>query len=298
MLLVLGKARLLHYHARYGRTNGVDKRYQQLVRGEEIVSDYTTIRIDREESVATLWLHRPEVRNAFSDAMAREIPQAMAKLALDDEVRAVVLTGVGDVAFCAGADLKEMKARPLSGGDITWKRRQRGTVLHGCFQSLRDLHKPIVAGVNGYCLGAGLVLMASWDLIIASDRAQFAMPEIDYAIPSIVEAALLPRMIGILKARELVMTGDFWSAEEALRLGLVNHVVPHAELRQHVRLLARKLAAKNPKAMAVQKDICNQWLDSDLQAAIQHSIYASAIFIGDTDHLQSLERWESRRRSA
>jgi hypothetical protein len=147
-------------------------------RGENVVSDYTTIRINREDRVATLWLHRPEVRNAFSDIMAQEIPQAMTELAIDDDVRAVILTGAGEVAFCAGADLKEMKARPSSGGDITWKRRQRGVMLHSCFQSLRDLPKPIVAAVNGYCLGAGLELMASCDLIIASDRAQFAMPEI------------------------------------------------------------------------------------------------------------------------
>jgi enoyl-CoA hydratase/carnithine racemase len=261
------------------------------------VSDYTTLRINREDRIATLWLHRPEVRNAFSDTMAREIPRAMAELAVDDDIRAVILTGAGELAFCAGADLKEMKARPSSGGDVTWKRRQRGVMLHRCFQSLRDLPKPIVAGVNGYCLGAGLELMASCDLIIASDRAQFAMPEIDYAIPSIVEAAILPRMIGIVKARELVMTGDFWSAEEAMRVGLVNHVVAHADLYQHVHALAQKLASKSPKAMAVQKDICNQWLDSDLQSAIQHSIYASAMFIGDADHMQSLERWETRRRT-
>lgn len=259
--------------------------------------DYTTIRIDRAENVATLWLHRPQVRNAFSDTMAQEIPQAMAEFAIDDNIRAVILTGTGDAAFCAGADLKEMKARPLSGGDITWKRRQRGVMLHRCFQSLRDLPKPVVAGVNGYCLGAGLELMASCDLIIASDQAQFAMPEIDYAIPSIVEAAILPRMIGILKARELVMTGDFWSAEDALKVGLVNHVVPHADLHQYVRALAQRLASKSPKAMAVQKDICNQWLDSDMQSAIQYSIYASAIFIGDADHMQNLERWETRKRS-
>jgi enoyl-CoA hydratase/carnithine racemase len=257
--------------------------------------DYTTIRLERDNHVATVWLNRPEARNAFSDAMAQEIPQAMAELATDDSVRAVILTGAGDVAFCAGADLKEMRARPLSGGDITWKRRQRGVMLHRCFQSLRDLTKPIVAAVNGYCLGAGLELVASCDLILASKRAQFAMPEIDYAIPSIVEAAILPRLIGILKARELVMTGDFWSAADALKVGLVNAVVPHAELSAHARALAEKLAAKSPKAMAVQKDICNQWLDSDLQSAIQHSIYASAIFIGDADHMQSLAQWDARR---
>jgi enoyl-CoA hydratase/carnithine racemase len=277
--------------------SNVEARGVLCVKGESM-ADYTTIRLERQDRVATLWLNRPEVRNALSDTMAREIPQAIGELAADADMHAVILTGAGDVAFCAGADLKEMRARPLSGGDVAWKRRQRGAVLHRCFQSLRDLPKPVVAGVNGYCLGAGLELMASCDLIIASERAQFAMPEIDYAIPSIVEAALLPRMIGILKARELVMTGDVWSAAEALRVGLVNEVVPHAELHQRVGTLARKLAAKSPKAMAVQKDICNQWLDSDLQAAIQHSIYASAIFTGDADHLQSLERWQKRRRQA
>ncbi len=257
--------------------------------------DYTTIRLEREERVTTLWLQRPEVRNALSDRMAEEITHAMAALAGDDETRAVILTGAGDAAFCAGADLKEMKARFLSRGDVAWTRRRRGLMLHQCFQSLRDLPKPIVAAVNGYCFGAGLELMASCDLIVASDRAQFAMPEIDFAIPSIVEAAILPRMIGILKARELVMTGDRWSATQALDCGLVNHVVPHAELGRAARALAGKLAAKNGKAMAVQKDICNQWLDADLQSAIQHSIYASAVFTGEADNVESLDRWEARR---
>ena len=260
--------------------------------------EYSTIRLDHDGGVATLSLHRPEVRNAFSDLMAREIVDVMAGLAEDEPVRAVILTGSGDAAFCAGADLKEMKARPVSGGDVSWKRRGRGVMLHRCFQSLRELPKPIVAAVNGYCFGAGLELMASADLILASDRAVFAMPEIDFAIPSIVEAALLPRMIGILKARELVMTGDRLSAAEALAVGLVNRVVPHDQLGRAARDLARKLAGKSPKAMAVQKDICNQWLDGDLQSAIQHSIYASAIFTGGTDHMESLARWEARRRES
>ncbi len=259
---------------------------------------YRTIRIERHGAVATVWLDRPDVRNAFSDLMAQEIPHAMAALGGDDAVRAIVLTGAGDVSFCAGADLREMKARPLSGGDVSWKRRQRGDLLHRCFQSLRDVPKPVIAAVNGYCFGAGLELMASADLAVASDRAVFAMPEIDFAIPSIVEAALLPRMIGILSARELVMTGDRWSAAEALDRGLVNRVVPHGELRRASAALAARLAAKSPKAMAVQKDICNQWLDADLQSAIQHSIYASAIFTGGADHMESLSRWEARRRTS
>ena len=101
-----------------------------------------------------------------------------------------------------------------------------------------------------------------------------------------------------MKARELVMTGDRWSAAEALAVGLVNRVVPHDQLGRAARDLARKLAGKSPKAMAVQKDICNQWLDGDLQSAIQHSIYASAIFTGGTDHMESLARWEARRRES
>lgn len=257
--------------------------------------DYATIRLERDARVTTLTLARPEAHNAFSDRMADEITDAMAALAADAETAAVILTGAGDRSFCAGADLKEMRARVDPGGDVAWRRRQRGLTLHRCFQSLRDLPRPIVAAVNGHCFGAGLELMASCDLILASDRAVFAMPEIDFAIPSIVEAALLPRMIGILKARELVMTGDRWSAGDALAAGLVNHVVPHAELRQAARALAAKLAGKPAKAMAVQKDICNRWLDDDLQSAIQHSIYASAIFTGEAGHADSLDRWRTTR---
>jgi enoyl-CoA hydratase len=258
------------------------------------VPDHTTIRVERHARITTLTLHRPDVHNAFSDVMAAEITQAMTGLADDDETRALIVTGAGDASFCAGADLKEMRARVEAGGDASWRRRQRGVTLHRCFQSLRDLPKPIVAAVNGYCFGAGLELVASCDLVLASDRAVFAMPEIDFAIPSIVEAAILPRMIGILKARELVMTGDRWTAAQALAAGLVNHVVPHAELRDAARALAAKLAAKPAKAMAVQKDICNRWLDDDLQSAIQHSIYASAIFIGEGGHADALDRWRTR----
>lgn len=258
--------------------------------------DYATIRLEREARVTTLTLARPDVHNAFSDRMADEITHAMAELGGDPETGAVIVTGAGDTSFCAGADLKEMQARVASGGgDVAWRRRQRALTLHRCFQSLRDLPKPIVAAVNGHCFGAGLELMVSCDLVLASDRAVFAMPEIDFAIPSIVEAAILPRMIGILKARELVMTGDRWSAADALAVGLVNHVVAHAELSQAARALGTKLAGKPTKAMAVQKDICNRWLDDDLQSAIQHSIYASAIFTGEGGHTSALDRWRERR---
>ena len=256
--------------------------------------DPTTIRLERHGRVTTLTLDRPRVHNAFSDAMAAEITDAMRALADDDDTRAVIVTGAGDASFCAGADLNEMRTRIEGGGDPSWRRRQRGVTLHRCFQSLRDLPKPVVAAVNGHCLGAGLELVASCDLVLASDRAVFAMPEIDFGIPSIVEAAILPRMIGILKARELVMSGDRWSAADALAAGLVNHVVPHAELADAARTLAAKLADKPAKAMAVQKDICNRWLDDDLQSAIQHSIYASAIFTGEAGHADRLDRWRTR----
>jgi enoyl-CoA hydratase/carnithine racemase len=259
------------------------------------MADYATIRLECADHVTTVRLHRPEARNAFSDAMAREIWEAMVALGRDPDTRALILTGDGDAAFCAGADLKEMKARAQASGDRAWTRRERGEMLHRCFQSVRDIPKPVVAAVNGYCFGAGLELMASCDLIVASERAVFAMPEIDFAIPSIVEAALLPRMIGILKARELVMTGDRWSAAEARAVGLVNRVVPHADLARVARDLATRLAGKDAKAMAVQKDICNQWIDSDLQSAIQHSIYASAVFTGHAGQIASLEDWETRR---
>jgi enoyl-CoA hydratase/carnithine racemase len=258
------------------------------------VPDRTTIGLERHDRVTTLILDRPAVHNAFSDVMAAEITEAMTTLAGDDDTGAVIVTGAGDASFCAGADLTEMRARVEAGGDPSWRRRQRGVTLHRCFQSVRDVPRPVVAAVNGYCFGAGLELMACCDLILASDRAVFAMPEIDFAIPSIVEAAILPRMIGILKARELVMTGDRWTATQALNAGLVNHVVPHAELAEAAHALAVKLAAKPGKAMAVQKDICNRWLDDDLQSAIQHSIYASAIFTGEAGHTDRLDRWRGR----
>jgi len=228
--------------------------------------EFTTLRLQQNNSLARLTLNRPHVLNALDGTMLTEIRAALDEIARDRSLRVIVVDSASERAFSAGIDVAYVK-------DLdAWGARQIGQALHATFGALRAIEKPVIAQIDGLCLGAGLELALSCDLLLASERSQFGLPNIKRGIPAIVEAAILPQAIGVVNARELAFTGRNWDAAKAERRGLVNAVVPASELAAETLRWAQELAAFSPRALAAQKDIIHKWMTTDLETAIDFSI--------------------------
>lgn len=250
---------------------------------------FTTILFQQQRSIARLTLNRPEVLNAIDGMMLAEIRAALSEIAVDEAVRVVVFDSASLRAFSAGIDVAYVK-------DLdAWGARRIGQELHATFGAIRTLEKPVIAQINGLCLGAGLELAISCDLLIASDRAEFGLPNIKRGIPAIVEAAILPQAIGIVNTRELAFTGRNWDAAKAERHGLVNAVVPAAELAAEVQRWTEELAAFSPRALAAQKDIIHKWMTTDLEAAIDFSINTVGLNWTTRDQREGMDSFLQKR---
>jgi len=204
--------------------------------------------------------------NAIGKDMMTALCQAALELAADETLRAVVITGAGDRAFCGGADINELTATTADTA------RAFITALHETNAAIRDIPVPVIARVNGYCLGGALEIAASCDLRVAVDTAKFGMPEVRVGLPSVIEAALLPRLVGWGKAMELVLTGDMITAETAQAVGLVQRVVAADGLDDAVEGWLASILASGPLAVRTQKALCREWESLPLDQAIQRGI--------------------------
>jgi enoyl-CoA hydratase len=204
--------------------------------------------------------------NSLGRALMERIVAAADGLAADPELRLVILSGAGGRAFVGGADISEIAALDHDSA--------RGfiTLVHRCCDVFRRLPVPVIARIDGYALGAGLELAASCDLRVASVTSQFGMPEVGIGIPSVVEAALLPQLVGWGRARRLLLTGETIDAAEALRWGLVDAVAPAAALDEAVGRLARPILAAGPQAIRLQKALIREWEGLPAEAAITRGI--------------------------
>jgi len=211
-------------------------------------ADHAHLRCALVDHVATLTLDREERRNALSWELVRELRAAVAACKADPDVRVVVVTGAGDKAFCAGADLGGM-----AGDDVVALHESRGELAQ-LFRDLYALGKPTVARVRGYALAGGFGLALACDLVVAADDAQFGTPEIDVGLWPYMITVPLVRSMPPKVALELMMTGRRVLADEAVRLGFVNRVVPPGELDAAVAALTATLAAKSPATMKLGRD--------------------------------------------
>jgi len=218
--------------------------------------------------VATITINRPEVLNTLTHELILRLTEEIRRWGAEKAVRVIVLTGSGDKAFVGGVDVKAMMDLDEQGAE------RFITDLHRCFLAVRRSEKLVIASVNGFALGGGLELVASCDLRIASDRARFGMPEVRVGIPSVIEAAILPRLIGLGRAAELVYLGEMIDAQEAWRIGLVNRVVPHEQLKEATRQMAEKALQCGPTALVLQKKLIAQWMDLNLSDAAEAGIRA------------------------
>jgi enoyl-CoA hydratase/carnithine racemase len=225
-------------------------------------------REDRPEGgyLARLTIDNAGKLNALNRELMVEIVEAVQALEADPELRLVIVTGAGERAFVGGADINELAALNEDSA------REFITLVHRCCDGFHRLAVPVIARIDGYALGAGLELAAACDLRVASDRAVFGMPEVRVGIPSVVEAALLPQLIGYGRARRLLLTGVSIDADEALAWALVDAVVPPDRLDAVVERFAAAILAGGPQAIRLQKKLILDWEDLPTGAAVARGI--------------------------
>lgn len=258
--------------------------------------DGRLVRLDFEERggggrVARVTIANERRLNTMSAAVMDAFVDVFEQLASDEALRAVVLTGAGPKAFVGGADIDEMGAiRDPEGG------RAFITRVHRCCDAVRRLPVPVIARIQGFTLGAGLELVAACDLRIAAASARFGMPEVRLGIPSVVEAALLPGLVGWGRTRQLLLLGEVYEAEEAARWGLVERVVPDAELDAAVAEWLDALLLATPRAIRLQKALIRKWEDIPVSDAIRAGIDAFAAAYETDEPARAMAAFRAERR--
>jgi len=231
-----------------------------------------TVRFEVADHVATVTIARPDVMNAIDLATEAELQRIWSELEQRRDVRVIVLTGDGERAFCVGADMKKPSGSPTLKGVDYWAAARPGGF--GGIALRETLNIPVIARVNGYALGAGLEVAAACDLRVASSNAVFGMPEVKVGIPSVVEAALLPGLIGWGRTRELLLFAENIDAPTALAWGLVDKVAPADGLDDAVEHTVKALLECGPEALRIQKELCRGWEELPLSESVNASVGA------------------------
>ncbi|MGE5641222.1 MAG: enoyl-CoA hydratase/isomerase family protein [Clostridia bacterium] len=248
------------------------------------VPSEASVLVEQSGSVATVKLNRPGLRNAIDVPMRLRLIEVFDALERDAKARAVILTGAGE-HFSAGGDMKTLRERTPTREEHL----ERVRILNRLVLRLVGFPKPTIAAVDGYALGAGCNLALGCDLVIASDRARFG--EVFAKVGLVPDAGaswLLPRLVGIARAKELVLTGDIIDAAAAERIGLVNRVVPHGALAAEAATLAHRLAKGAPGAQAAAKRLVTAGAVSDLATALEAEAQAQAIAVTGSEHREGL----------
>ncbi len=250
-----------------------------------------TVLVEQESGIVTLTLNRPEARNALSLEMREELEERLRGLAAEPTVRVLILRGAGE-HFCAGGDVKLMQARPMSAAEG----EARVTAMNRAVLALVRFPAPTIAMVDGFAVGAGCNLALACDIVVAAERARFG--EVFARLGLIPDAGgsyLLPRRVGLAKAKELCFTGEVIEAAEAGRIGLVNRVVPAAELETRTRALARQIAAGPARAVAMTKALLDRSLGLDLETSLAWEALAQGRLIESVDHREGLAAFLEKR---
>ena len=247
--------------------------------------------IEKKDRVATVTLNRPEVLNALNAATVIELGRVFEDIAQDDAVGVIIVTGAGEKAFAAGADISELiKHDPLTGQAMA-ERGQR------VLRRLETMGKPSIAAVDGFALGGGCELAMACTIRIASDRARFGQPEVNLGvIPGYAGSQRLPRLVGKGVAMDLTLTGRMIDAEEALRIGLVTQVVPHGELKSAARATADTLLKKGPLALRAAMDVIDRGYDMDFENACKLEATSFGVLCASEDMTEGLSAFLEKRK--
>lgn len=246
------------------------------------------VRIERSGTSAVVIIDRPEARNALNRQTLTELRDGMRELAADDSVMAIIVTGAGEKAFVAGADVVSLKERTM----LQTMANENQTVL----SEIAGIQKPVIAAVNGFALGGGCELALACDIRIASENARLGFPELGLGfMPGAGGTQRLARVVGISRAKELIFTGDILHADEALRIGLVNRVVPLDELLPAAREIADKIAKKAPWAVRMAKMVVDKSIDVDIQTGLFIERLGQTVLFGTEDRMEGVASFVERR---
>jgi len=252
---------------------------------------YETLIYDKEDNIALLTINRPDKLNAISNELTAELSRFLDEIEEDEELRVLVITGEGDKAFVAGADIEEIVDRDAKIGRRVTRERQE------LFSRIQNLPIPVIAAVNGYALGGGLELALACSIRICSEKAQFGAPEVKLGIiPGDGGTQRLPRLIGLGRAMEMILTGDFIDASEAYRIGLANKVVPHEELMETTMELARTIASRPPLAVRYAKEAVNRSQEGDTASGFALESYLHALCCTTEDKKEGVSAFLEKRK--
>ena len=246
------------------------------------------VKFERDGKVAILTLDRPEKLNAMNMEMYGEISERLAEIDRDDRIWAGIVTGAGDRAFTAGADL-------LTVHDPEQERSGWSAVRANRFDLGLEVQKPLIAAVNGYCLAGGLELALVCDIRIASERAQFGTPEVKWNILHGYGAQLLPGIVGLSNALNLLLTGRFIDAKEAHRIGLVQEVVPHEQVLARSREVADEICRNGPMAVRITKELVLRSRDMTLADGVRYYQALARVIDASEDLVEGTRAFAERR---
>jgi 2-(1,2-epoxy-1,2-dihydrophenyl)acetyl-CoA isomerase len=252
--------------------------------------DFQTILVEKKDKVLEITMNQPDKLNPL-DLVARvEIREALEQVQDDDSVGAIILTGAGDRAFCAGGDPGTM------GGISAVDGRDRLKRLHRMLMTMVNIEKPIIAAINGYAVGAGFSLMLASDIVLASEKAKFSQVFVKVGlVPDTGALYFLPRLVGIHKAKELAFLAEMVDVNEAQRLGLVNRIYPPDTLMEEARAMAQKLAHGPTRAIGMMKSLIMKSIDSDLPSLLEMEAQAQGICFQTEDHIEGITAFKEKR---
>ena len=251
---------------------------------------FENILLEIDGAIATLTVNRPEKRNAVNNATVEEINQALDQVEANPDLRVLILTGAGEKAFVAGADIKELDKRDTILGRTETRRRQE------VYTRIEQLEIPSIAAINGWALGTGLELTLVCTLRVASSKARVGQPEVKLGIiPGAGGTYRLPRLVGMGRAMEMILTGEPVDAEKALAMGLVNRVVPPEKLMEEVRALAGSIAALPKLAIQYAKEAVLRCVEGSLTEGLAHESYLHALSCGTQDKKEGVASFLEKR---
>lgn len=247
--------------------------------------------LKKEEGIGFITINRPQNLNALDRPTVEALAEYIERAAADDEIKVIILTGAGDKAFVAGGDIAFMQEMtPVEA-------RHFARFGQGVLRKLESMPKPVIAAINGFCLGGGCELAMACDFSIASDRARFGQPEVGLGVtPGFGGTQRLPRLIGLGRARQLLYTGDTIGAEEARRMGLVNEVVPADELMDYVTKIARRIIAKGQMAVRFSKAAVNNGVQTDIDRAMIIEADIFALCFSTEDQQEGMKAFIEKRK--
>jgi enoyl-CoA hydratase len=248
---------------------------------------YENLLVERDGQIATITVNRPKSLNALNSRTLKELAQAVRDCA---DTRCIILTGAGEKAFVAGADISEMA--PMG----PWQARDFSELGHVVTALIEDVPCAVIAAVNGYALGGGLELAVACDMIFASENARLGLPEVSLGVtPGFGGTQRLVRLVGKLKAKEIIFTGEMVDAKTALDIGLVNAILPRERLLGHCRQLAEKIATRGPLAVARAKRLVERGYDMPLRAANRQEAESFALLFDTEDRREGMRAFIEKR---